>query len=67
MKIHFVRLICACAAALMVLPLASCNHLEGREDDTPDRDPSDGVYAPNYVLEKMEEQRKAGKWKSEYQ
>ena len=67
MKTRFARILPACAAALLVLSPVSCSHFEGREDDKPDRDPADGVYAPNFVLEKMEEQRKTGKWKSEYE
>ncbi len=58
------------AAALLLssgtMALSGCSHFADREDDKPDADHYDGVYAPNFVLEKMEEQRKARKWRSEY-
>lgn len=66
MKTHFVRILLVYMAALLMLPLTSCSHFADREDDKPDADHFDGVYAPNFVLEKMEEQRKEGKWRSEY-
>lgn len=58
-----------CLILLLVvtgLSSSGCSHFADREDDKPDRDPFDGVYVPNYVLEKMEEQRKAGRWRQQY-
>jgi len=65
-KTNLARILPACAAALLMLLLASCSHFADREDDKPDADHYDGVYAPNFVLENMKEQRKEGRWRSEY-